>query len=248
MADSYDGSYSDKGVFDPSSIDPGDFEPRAFDASDFAAADGEVNAFIEPIAMEADPGELFAGDTGTLDPEARGALVDILRRRYLFADRNPKSWQALLTHQGVIESRLHDLYVNLVIDRGRGLAYKQQVRSAEIDNPILLKDDPFNRVETILLVQLRALRLRDFGDGEPRIDAEELESGALSYFNDAGDQAALQREVKAAVQRLGRDGFLVEESLGRHRVTPLVEIVLSVDRLAQIKQWLKQQGGPNGND
>lgn len=200
--------------------------------------------FIEPVAMEADPFELFAGDTGTLEPEARGVLVDLLRRRYLFANRNPERWKALLEYQTIIESRLNDLFVTLVIDRDRGIAYKKQVRSEETDIPILLKDDPFNRAETILLVQLRALNQRSDGSEPIRIDAEELESQALTFFNDdTGDLAGLQREIRSAIQRLAREGFLAEEAPGRYRITPLVEIVLSVDRLTELAAWLDRGAG-----
>lgn len=207
---------------------------------DLPVSDGDVEAgFIEPVAMEADPFELFAGDTGVLEPEARNVLVELLRRRYLFANRNPERWKALLEHQTIIESRLHDLYVTLVIDRDRGIAYKKQVRSEEIDNPILLKDDPFNRAETILLVQLRALNQRSDGTEPIRIDGEELESQALTFFPDtAGDLAGIQREIRSAIQRLAREGFLSEEAPGRYRITPLVEIVLTVDRLIELSTWL----------
>ena len=205
---------------------------------------GDVEAgFIEPVAMEADPFELFAGDTGVLEPEARNVLVDLLRRRYLFASRNPERWKALLENQTVIESRLHDLYVTLVIDRDRGIAYKKQVRSEEIDNPILLKDDPFNRAETILLVQLRALNQRGDGSEPIRVDGEELESQALTFFPEtSGDLAGIQREIRSAIQRLSREGFLIEEAPGRYRITPLVEIVLTVDRLTELSQWLNNGG------
>jgi hypothetical protein len=189
--------------------------------------------------MEADPFELFAGDTGTLEPEARNVLVDLLRRRYLFASRNPQRWKALLEHQAIIESRLHDVYVTLIIDRDRGIAYKKQVRSQEVDNPILLKDDPFNRAETIILVQLRALNQRGDGSEPIRVDGEELESQALPFFPEtAADLAGIQREIRSAIQRLAREGFLIEEAPGRYRITPLVEIVLSVDRLTELAGWL----------
>jgi len=208
------------------------------DAVEVVATDTEAG-FIEPVAMEADPFELFAGDTGVLEPEARNVLVELLRRRYLFASRNPERWKALLEHQAIIESRLHDLYVTLIIDRDRGIAYKKQVRSEEIDNPILLKDDPFNRAETILLVQLRALNQRGDGSEPIRVDGEELESQALTFFPEsAGDIAGIQREIRTAIQRLAREGFLVEEAPGRYRITPLVEIVLTVDRLTELAQWL----------
>jgi hypothetical protein len=212
-------------------------------ASDDAASDG----FIEPVAMEADPTELFAGDTGTLDAAARVVLVDLLRRRYLSADANPQRWQALLEHQSAIESRLHDLFVTLVVDRDRGIAYKKQVRSGEVEIPILLRDEAYTRVETVLLVHLRTLHQREQGAGEvaARVDAEELEQHVMSFFDPAETNlAARQREVRAAVARLATEGFLDEEAPGRFRVTPLVEVVLPVDRLAELAEWLRSGGRP----
>ncbi|MCL2594909.1 MAG: DUF4194 domain-containing protein [Promicromonosporaceae bacterium] len=202
--------------------------------------------FIEPTPMEADPTELFAGDTGTLDPAARVVLVDLLRRPFL-AISNRERWNALLAHQSVIESRLHDLFVTLVVDRERGIAYKRQVRTGEIEIPILLRDQPFNRIETVLLVHLRTLHQREQGAGEvaARVDAEELAGQALSYLSpDETNVAARQREIWAAVSRLVKEGFLDEEAQGRYRITPLVEVVLSVDRLTELADWLRN---PNAN-
>ncbi|QAY71514.1 DUF4194 domain-containing protein [Xylanimonas protaetiae] len=198
--------------------------------------------FIEPVPMEADPAALFAGDTGTLDAEARRVLVNLLRRRYLRADANPAQWKALIAHQAVIESRLHDLFVRLVVDHDRGLAYKRQVRTAETEVPVLLRDEAYSRIETILLVHLRTVFQREQGAGErsARLDAEELEQTALTYLDPhETNQAALQREIRAAVARLVKEGFLEEESEGRYRVTPLVEVVLSVERLGELLAWLR---------
>ncbi|MER7797179.1 DUF4194 domain-containing protein [Microbacterium sp. NPDC096154] len=223
------------------------------------------SAFIEPVAMEDDPADLFPGDTGTLDVEARRVLVQLLRRRYLRADVNPQQWKALIAHQQVIESRLHDMFVRLVVDHDRGLAYKQQVRSREIEVPVLLRDEPYTRIETVLLVHLRSLFHRESGAGEvsARVDAEDLEQTALSFLDpDETNVAARQREIRKAVARLATEGFLEEESEGRYRVAPLVEVVLSVERLTELLAWLRSgahreggaehagttEAGPDGSD
>ncbi|MCL1871677.1 MAG: DUF4194 domain-containing protein [Promicromonosporaceae bacterium] len=209
---------------------------------DLQTARPDDGGFIAPVAMEADPTELFAGDTGTLDPAARVVLVDLLRRRFLSAERTPDRWRSLLEHQGVIESRLHDLFVTLVVDRDRGIAYKRQVRVGEVDIPILLRDEPYTRIETVLLVQLRTLHQQESRAGEvaARVDAEELEQWALSYLDPAETNvAARQREVRGAVGRLVTEGFLVEETPGRFRITALIEVALPVDRLAELAEWLR---------
>lgn len=213
----------------------------------------ERGGFIAPVPMEEDPAELFAGDSGTLDADVRRVLVRLLQRRFLVADRNRAQWRTLLENQQVIESRLHDLFVHLVVDHDRGIAYKRQVRSAELDVPVLLRDDAYSRAETLVLVHLRTVFQRERGAGETsvRVDVEEIEQTALTYFDpDDTNVASHQREIRAAVARLAKEGLVEEESEGRFRVTPLVEVVLSNERLTELRAWLAAQvrGGAGEED
>jgi len=196
------------------------------------------------VPMEDDPSELFAGDSGTLDADVRRVLVRLLQRRFLLADRNPAQWRTLLANQQVIESRLHDLFVHLVVDHERGVAYKRQVRSAELDVPVLLRDEAYTRAETLVLVHLRTVFQREQGAGQAsaRVDVEEIEQTALTYFDaDDTNVAGHQREIRTAIARLAKDGLIEEESEGRFRVTPLVEVVLSNERLVELRGWLREQ-------
>ena len=200
--------------------------------------------FIEPVSMEDDPDELYAGDRGVLEPEVRHVLVRLLQRRFLLADRNAAQWKVLLDNQQIIESRLGDLYVRLVVDHDRGVAYKTQVRSDELEVPILLKDESYTRVETLVLINLRTVfqRERTAGESSARVDVEEIEQTVLTYFTDAdGDVARRQRAIRNALARLRAEGVVEEESEGRYRISPLVEIVLSLERLQELKTWLRDQ-------
>ncbi|WP_197319953.1 DUF4194 domain-containing protein [Saccharomonospora sp. NB11] len=200
--------------------------------------------FIEPVPMESDPTELFPGDAGTLDADVRRVLVQLLRRKFLLAEKNPAQWRTLLENQQIIESRMHDLFVRLVVDHDRGVAYKQQVRSSELDVPILLRDESYNRAETLVLVHLRTVFQRERGTGETsaRVDIEELEQTVLTYFDpEDHNLARTQQEVRGAVHRLAAEGLLVEESAGRYRITPLVEVVLSTEKLTELHQWLRER-------
>jgi predicted transcriptional regulator len=212
--------------------------------ADPAAPAADVEGFIDPVSMEEDPAELFAGDSGTLDADVRTVLVRLLQRRFLLADKNRAQWRTLLDNQQVIESRLHDLFVHLVVDHERGVAYKRQVRSAELDVPVLLRDEAYTRAETLVLVHLRTVfqRLRGAGETSARVDVEEIEQTALTYFDPQDTNlAARQREIRTAVARLAKEGIVEEESEGRYRVTPLVEVVLSNERLVELREWLREQ-------
>ena len=64
----------------------------------------------------------------------------------------------------------------------------------------------------------------------------------LSYFSrDDGDVARRQRAVHTALNRLTHEGVVVLDSPQRYRITPLVEIVLSAERLRELEQWLREQ-------
>jgi hypothetical protein len=208
------------------------------------------DGFIESVPMEEDPHELFPGDSGGIpDPAVRHVLVRLLQRRFLVAERNPAQWRILLENQQTLESRLHDLFVQLVVDHDRGIAYKKQVRPAELDVPILLKDDAYTRAETLVLVHLRTIFQRERGAGETsaRVDIEEIEQTVLTYYDvDDANLAARQNEIRTAVRRLAKEGVIQLESEGRYRVTPLVEIVLSNERLVELRTWLAEQNEPEG--
>lgn len=212
--------------------------------SDGTWAESDHNAFIDPVSMEEDPAELFAGDAGTLDAEVRRVLVRLLQNRFLLAAKNSSHWRTLLENQQIIESRLHDLFVRLVVDHDRGIAYKQQVRSAELEVPILLKDDPYSRAETLVLVHLRTVfqQERIAGETSARVDIEELEQTVLTYFDpDDTNMAKGQQEIRSAVARLAREGFMEEETAGRYRITPLVEVVMSAEKLGELSRWLRER-------
>ncbi|WP_312979985.1 DUF4194 domain-containing protein [Corynebacterium sp.] len=204
----------------------------------------ENDPFIDTVSMEQDPDECFAGDRGVLDPEVRRVLVRLLQRRFLQSDRNRDDWKVLMDNQQVIESRLHDLFVRLVVDSGRGVAYKQQVRSDELDVPILLRDEAYTRAETLVLVYLRTVYQRESTAGElaARVDVEEVEQTVMTYFTEAnGDIARRQKLIRNALGRLRQEGIIDEETEGRYRISPLVEIVLSADRLRELNDWLQEQ-------
>ncbi|MCL2090876.1 MAG: DUF4194 domain-containing protein [Micrococcales bacterium] len=218
-------------------------DPVALDDAAPADAPDDGGGFIAPVSMEDDPSELFPGDRGTLDAEVRTVLVRLLQRRFLLAEKNPAQWRTLLENQPVVESRLHDLYVQLVVDHERGIAYKKQVRAAETEVPVLLRDEPYTRAETLVLVHLRAVYQRERGGDQTsvRIDVEDVEQAALTYFYDPADTnpAAHQKEVRGAVERLRREGIIEEESEGRFRITGLIEVVLSNERLTALRDWLR---------
>ena len=47
--------------------------------------------------------------------------------------------------------------------------------------------------------------------------------------------------MRTAIARLDREGIIEEESEGRYRIGPLIEIVLSAEVLRDLQRWLEEQ-------
>src|SRR5688500_3396504 len=84
-------------------------------------------------------GVIFAGDTGELPMETRRVLVHLLLGPALDAQRQTKLWPVLLRDERVLRSRLHELFLELVIDYEQGVAFTRQVVDEAADVPVLLR-------------------------------------------------------------------------------------------------------------
>lgn len=202
-------------------------------------------AFVDQVAMEEDTPVLFDGDTGQLPLVTRRALALLLRSRYVAEADHPAEWRAILADQDVLESRLHDMFLQLVVDRDDEIAYKTQIRPDGLQIPVLLKEEPYRRVETLMMVFLRGAyrQQRNAGERAAYVDAEDLVEYALSFLaHGETNLAARRKEAENALATLVRERVIVEETEGRYRVLPIIEVLLPVDRLQELTRWLREGG------
>ena len=198
---------------------------------DRAATD---DRFIDPVAMEDDPAELFAGDRGR--PGRGGApgagpaaAAQVPARR----EEPRRSGACCWRTSTIIESRLHDLFVRLVVDHDRGIAYKQQVRSASSTCRsccATTRTTGPRRWCWCTCAPSTSARRRP-GETSARVDIEEIEQTRADLLRPRRPQPRAPAEGDP---RRGAAGWpprasSTEESEGRYRITPLVEVVLSTD-------------------
>ncbi|WP_291279010.1 DUF4194 domain-containing protein [Galactobacter sp.] len=192
---------------------------------------------------------LFDGDAGTLDFPVRRTLVALLRRQVLTRERQARDWDVLIANEAVITSRLHDLFLDLVIDRDRGVAYKTQVHAeAAGDTPVLLRDTQYSKEETILLVFLRARRLSERSSGGDRVfvDVAECLDAVESYrAQGSTDVVGEQQRARKAVASMRAAGILAAtEDEERLEITAVVEVVLTLARLQELAATLTHLNRP----
>lgn len=212
---------------------------------------GDEPGYSEPDSSASgldDEGEpsslsLFEGDEGGLTLEQRRTLVSLLKHRYISAARHPGEWRALLESQVLMKSRLNDMFLDLYIDRTYGVAFKRQAVPDDGGRfPTLLYDPAYTREETILLVFLRQ-RFRSEragGADDVLVDRDEL-SEQIAHFRPghATDRAGDARKSENAVESLRRAGILLKTAdEHRLRVSPVIEVLLPLPRLAELLDWL----------
>lgn len=191
---------------------------------------------------EATSASLFEGDTGGLTISQRRTLVALLKNRFLSAAKSPSEWRTLIESEELLRSRLNDLFLDLHLDRVRGVAFKRQaVPEAGGKFPTLLHDTAWGREETILLIFLRTRFRSERNDGadEVIVDRDELlERVAQFRPAHATDVSGDMRRTDNAIDALKRAGILVRTS-DEHRllVSPVIEVLLPVEKLHQLLDW-----------
>lgn len=195
---------------------------------------------------------LFEGDCGQLAPEVRRALVVILKRRYVSAERDPEVWRVLMENRVPLESRLNDMFLQLIVDRNYDVAYKRQ---AMPDGggafPTLLHNLAYSREQTVLMVHLRGVFRSATSAGEETVfvDARELVEEAANYWPaSTTNHVEAERAAQRAVEALAKSEILLETAeRGRYRISPIIEVLLPVGRLQELAESLaRQNGGPPG--
>lgn len=200
------------------------------------------------LGQDDDPGwVLFDGDEGKLDLRQRCAYLALLKHRFITAQSKPQEWRAIVANPGLFTSRLNDLFLELHLDREREVAFKRQV-SPEGERgkfPTLLYDTPYTREQTIVLVYLRSRHLTEQMSGTPGrvlVDEQDIVEYARQFHpSNANDPMELDRKIRKAIEFVTGTGLLIATTdQQRFEIPSAIEVVLSIDTLTRLLQWLKK--------
>jgi hypothetical protein len=202
----------------------------------------------DPGLAEDGGSSLFEGDCGQLAPEVRRALVVILKRRYVSAERDPEVWRVLLENRVPLESRLNDMFLQLIVDRNYDVAYKRQAMPDGAGTfPTLLHNLPYGREQTVLMVHLRGVFRSATSAGQDAVfvDGRELVEEAANYWPaSTTNHVEAERAAQRAVEALAKSEILLETAeRGRYRISPIIEVLLPVGRLQELAESLARQNG-----
>lgn len=190
---------------------------------------------------------LFEGDEGLLPAEVRNTLARLLSTRFIDGVRNPAWWARVQRHENVLRSRLNDVYLELVLDRRREVAFTQQVDLGE-DVPILLrKEKPLSLPAAILLLHLRQEYDRGAVEGrDVVVDHADL-LDHLEVWKDVDDQnpATFRKRCEAAIAAVREKGILAMVTPERYRISGVIYSLLTAEKVDAMTAAFEEMASPD---
>jgi hypothetical protein len=181
---------------------------------------------------------LYAGDSGLLPEPARRALVQLLAGPSLDARRHSRLWPALTQHRELIQSRLSDLFLELIVDDDREVAFTRQADTGELEAPILLRRSPLTFLDSALLLYLRQLLVEADTRGEPALVSLGDMQEQLRLFEpgDSTDRAGFDKRVRAAIEKAKKNSLInaIRGSEGRFEISATLKLLFGAEEVTAL--------------
>lgn len=213
------------------------------DAADAAGGDS-ASGNDAAVDAEREESATFLDDTGSLPIDTRRVLVQLLLGPSVDARRQSKLWPVLLRDEAVIRSRMHELFLEVVIDHEQQVAFTRQVTSEELEVPILLRKASLTFLETALLLFLRQRLTQADAQGERAVVSLSDMQEHLGVFerDNNPDHAKFGRQVVNAVDKSKKLSLLqrIRSSDERYEVVPTLKLLFSAEEIQQLTRTYGQ--------
>lgn len=197
----------------------------------------ETDAMLQTQMSEESAAEArrWPGDTGTLSIDARRALLKLIQGPYLSATRAPGPWSALLADEGLIRSRLHDLFLDLVLDREAGFAFVRNADTGEQDAPVAVRSEQLTFIDTAMLLVLRQMLLSGENDGRVIVGRDDVFEQLAPFRTADRDETDFSKRLNASWLKM-RNKLRVVHALADERVeiSPVLRMLVDADQVRTI--------------
>ena len=218
--------------------------------SDTSASVGDGDCTL-PLQTQDQDSNTFAGDTGQLPMATRRVLVQLLLGPSVDATRQRHLWPVLIRDEGVLRSRLHDLFLELIVDAEQQVAFTRQVVADDIDAPVLLRKSHLTFLETALVLFLRQRLTQSEAAGERAVvSAEDMQSHLAVFEKVANpDQARFGRQVLGAIEKAKKLSLvrLLPGGQQRFEVSPTLKLLFPAEAIQALTQTYKAVLNDPGN-
>lgn len=193
----------------------------------------DAHAPAEPDDASSPP--LWSGDRGRLGENSRRALLELVQGPYLSGARKPRLWSALLTDTDEIRSRLHELFLELVIDTVDEFAFVRAVRTEELVVPVAVRTAALTFMDTLMLLVLRQTLLAAHGEQRVIVGRDEVFE-QLRTYRSSRDEADYEKRMNSSWAKLMNKLGLIHKagSDDRVEISPVVKFIVDADRVAAL--------------
>ncbi len=177
---------------------------------------------------------LFNGDTGNLRLDTRRCLVSLLNGPSVDGRRQAGLWSVLLRDREVIQTYLHNIFLDLVVDNAQQVAFIRQVPDeSETDIPILLRRHQLTLVESALVLFLRQRLTEADSANERAVVSNEEMVEHLALFDQARntDLARFDRQCDGAIKKCKTLNLIrpIRSSVARFEVSPTLKLLFNAE-------------------
>jgi hypothetical protein len=242
--------------------DPDRRAPRLFDdlrPGDAASPPGTVEgADSTPANGVAAPAEETT--TGRLAPEARRALVSLLKQGVILSSDKRLLYESICRHRAAIEAHLADMYLRLLLDERDGVALLMQQHGEERETEdedeaavALVNRRRLSLYDTLLLLVLRKHYQERQASGEQsvHVDFDHIESRLSPFLPLTTSTRTDRRRLSGAIEKMIERRLLarVRGDEERFEITPVIRYVVNAEvlehLLGQYRALLEQAGDAN---
>ncbi len=201
-----------------------------------------------PLASHNEQPPETASENGKLSPEARRALVSLLKHGVVLAAQKSKLFDAICRYQSAVRGHLADVYLRLVLDEKTGVAFVAGRDESDADDEkeavSLITRRTLSLYDTLLLLVLRKHYQERESVGEQRIiiDIERIEASLTPFLPLTNSMKSDRRKLVAALNKMLEKRLLtkVRGSNDRLEITPIIRYVVNAEFL---EKMLKEYQG-----
>jgi hypothetical protein len=183
-----------------------------------------------PNQLNPTANQLYVGDFGTLPLDVRLALCKLLTGPFI--DSESMHWPVVLREENLLRTRLADVFLDLLIDRERRVAFIRQADTGDIETPVLMRSTKLSFLDSVLLLHLREALI----DAETRneravIDEAELYEHLDLFTGADGDRVLGQKRIRASIKNMRESSIL--KSIGgnesRFEISPVLRLLFTAN-------------------
>ncbi|WP_062263916.1 DUF4194 domain-containing protein [Endozoicomonas arenosclerae] len=176
---------------------------------------------------------------GRLPPEARRAVIRLMRLGVISAKSQGALFNSLCQHEKLVRDHLADMYLRLTLDQQSGIALLQEQDNIdeEDDQVSLITRRTLSLFDSLLLLVLRRFYQDRENSGEQQIfiDLEQIEALLTPFVPLTNSSRTDKRNLGGALDRMKERKILSGSREGeRFEIQPVIRYVVNADFLQEM--------------